>query len=194
MTLTTFDKIQKYLFIEKSISKNYLTEEELAILDRYAMTFVYWYNNPALTDKQIQNYLMRTFGLSPYVAINDTPYIKALLGNVKTASKEYHRYIVVEMCKEAYQLAKNRNPPDVKGMVMAADKLGKYTRVDQDDIDSLPWEKLIPPNFEPTDNLAVLELSTDPDFETRMRKLKSKYVREIEEIIPEILDGADDDD
>lgn len=194
MTLTTFDKIQKYLFIEKSISKNYLTEEELAILDRYAMTFVYWYNNPALTDKQIQNYLMRTFGLSPYVAINDTPYIKALLGNVKTASKEYHRYIVVEMCKEAYQLAKNRNPPDVKGMVMAADKLGKYTRVDQDDIDSLPWEKLIPPNFEPTDNLAVLELSTDPDFETRMRKLKSKYVREIEDIIPEILDGADDDD
>lgn len=190
--ITTFDKIQKYLFSDRKLSKSFLTEDEIIVLDRYAMTFVYWYNNPALTDKQIQNYLVRTFGLNPATAIQDTPYIKALLGNVKSASKEYYRYIVVEMCKEAYQLAKNRNPPDAKGMVMAADKLGKYTRIDQDDIDTLPWEKLIPPNFEPTDNLSVLDISTDADFENRMKKLKSKYIREIEDIEPEVLDGDDD--
>lgn len=187
--LTTFDKIQKYILEEKSVSSNYLTEDEMTILDRYAITFTYWYNNPALTDRQIQNFLMRSFKVSITTALNDVPNIKALLGNVKVASKDYHRYIVVEMCKEAYQLAKGRNPPDIKGMVMAADKLGKYTRVDQDDTDNIPWDKLIPPNFEPTDNLSVLDLSVDPTFEERMRKLKSRYIQEIEEIEPEIIDG-----
>lgn len=187
--MTTFDKIQKYLFSDKSLSSKYLSEDEMAILDRYAITFTYWYNNPALTDRQIQNFITRRFNVSVSTALLDVPQIKALLGNIKTASKEYHRYIVVEMCKEAYQLAKNRNPPDVKGMVMAADKLGKYTRIDQDDIDNLPWDQIVPPNFEPTDNLSVLDISIDPDFEQRMKRLKSKYIREIEDIEPEIIDG-----
>lgn len=191
INVTTFDKVQKYLFSEKSLSKNYLNEDEMAVLDRYAQTFTYWYNNPAMTDRQIQNYIVRNFGVTTKTAIMDVPYIKALLGNVKMANKDYHRYIVVEMCKEAYQLAKNRNPPDVKGMVMAANSLGKYTRIDQDDIDNIPWDKILPPNFEPTDNLSVLELSTDPDFEQRMRKLKTKYMREIEDITPETIDGDD---
>jgi len=189
--LTTFDKIQKYLFADKSVSAEFLDEHEMAILDRYAITFTYWYNNPALTDRQIQNYLVRSFGLSIATAISDVSMIKSLLGNVRLASKEYHRYIVVEMCKEAYQLAKSKNPPDIKGMVMAADKLGRYTRVDQDDVDDIPWDKIIPPNFEPTDNLSVLNISVDPDFEDRMKKLKRRYIQEIEDIEPEFLDGND---
>ena len=80
--------------------------------------------------------------------------LNRLVGNIRLAAKSWYRYIIVEGGKKAFHLAINNN--DAKGAAAALDKIGKYTRADKED-DSFDYSQLIPPSFEPTDDVSVLE-------------------------------------
>lgn len=174
--LTKFDKLQKSLF-EDGVR---LTEKDAEIRRRYQTVFVVWLENPTWSDKDIVKFMRQNLGTGKSQSYEDLQKIKLMLGNVRNAAKEWQRYRVVEMCMESYKMAKHRG--DIKAMVMAADKLGKYTKLDKDELEVPPWDKMIPPQFEPTSDVSVLGITRTPEFKKRVEKLKRKYMGENIEI------------
>lgn len=171
--VTRLDKIQKSLF-DDSVTN--LSEKEIELLNRYKEIFVVWLHNPAWSDKEIVNYIRQSMNLSRTQAYDNVQKVKVILGNVRNASKEWQRYRVIEMCTEAYALAKKRG--DIKAMVMAADKLGKYTMLDKDDIDIPNWEDYVPPQLEPTSDVSVLGVTRSEKFKKQVERMKKKYLND----------------
>jgi hypothetical protein len=171
---TKFDKIQLSLFDESALEK--LTPKELELRNRYQNIFTVWHENPFWSDKDMVRYIRQELGLGKTQAYQDLSKVKMILGNVNNAAKEWQRYAVIEMAKETYNLAKKRG--DLKAMAMALDKLGKYTRLDQNDVDLIPWDQIIPPEFENTDDVEVLKIIRPAGFEEKVNKLKKKYLGE----------------
>ena len=180
--LTTYEKIEKYLFTDndeiesKSKARNDITmsPKEMEILKRARVAFTYWYEKPSLRDSQVMDFIMKEFGVTRTTAYNDMFGVKILLGNVRNVKKEFSRYTVIEMEKEAYDLAKRLEDP--KAMAMAADKIGKYTMCDQNQMDEINWDKMIPPNFYPSADISVLDEKLKlKDIEETKRRLREKY-------------------
>lgn len=176
---TTFDKIQKFLFEDREIAEKHLSPKELELKKRWSAVYAFWIDKPEATDRDLVRFMRAEFGIEKSQAYRDLPKIKLLLGNVKSAGKEYYRLMVIEMCKKAYNVAMTRG--DAKAMALAADKIGKYTKLDKDELEALPWDQLMPPNFEPSNDVSVLGITRDPDFEKKREKLRRKYMDNIEE-------------
>lgn len=168
-----FDKIQKALFSPPSKTL-VLTDKELEIKQRWEKAFTLWHANPHYSDKQIVRFLVNECGVKRSVAYTDLTHIKMLLGCVNTASKEWYRHMVIEMARSAFVMAKAKGDP--KAMALAADKIGKYAKLDKDEPEQLPWDEMIPPNFEPSPDITILGLEQTPKMEEKRRKLRSKYL------------------
>jgi len=178
---TLFDKLQRTFFEEDEKVLQKLTEQEKAIRTRYMGTFTVWLENPTYTDKQIVTFMMKEFGIEKAQAYRDISRIKVMLGNIRNAGKEWHRFVVVQMCQEAYNRAKQLDDP--KAMAMAADKLGKYTRCDQLEADQLPFDQIVPPQLEATNDIEVLGFKRDPNIDKKRDKLRRKYGKGVEDAI-----------
>ncbi|MCE9476810.1 hypothetical protein K0H43_21670, partial [Bacteroides fragilis] len=104
-------------------------------------------------------------------AYRDIGMINRLVGNIQLAAKSWYRYMIVEGGKKAFQLAIDNG--DAKGAAAALDKIGKYTRSDKDD-DAFDFGQLIPPSFEPSDDVTTLEgIEVIDNLEQRRQELRS---------------------
>lgn len=184
--LTRFEKIQLYLFEDPKNIPEYhkLSEEELRIKSRYAKVFTFWIDNPTLSDKKIINYMMSELGIAKSQAYRDISNIKLLLGNVRNATKEWHRYKLIAMIDKAYEYAERNF--DAKGMIMAASALGKFTQLDKEDVQMLPYDEIVPQNWEITGDVTVMGLQPIENLEAKQKKMREKYggalIEEAEEI------------
>ena len=170
---TTLDKIQKELFAPPDQGSK--LEPSLQLIKvRLERGFTFWLENPHLPEGKIVNFLQNTCGISRSQAYTDLKNIKYLLGNIRNASKEWYRHMVIEMCRSAYSIAKIKR--DAKAMALAADKIGKYAKLDKDEDDPLPWDQLIPPNFEPKPDVNILGIKPVSNLEEYRKKLRRKYL------------------
>ena len=112
-------------------------------------------------------------GMSRSQAYRDIHNVKVLLGNVRNATKEWHRYKLIAMLDKAYEFAERNR--DAKGMIMAADKLGKYTQLDKEDTQKIPYDEIVPQPFEITDDVSVLGLKPIENLKEKQRKMREKY-------------------
>lgn len=181
------DKIQSALIANSDQVAN-LSPKALHIKERLMQGYSFWVQNPHFSDIKIILFLKNAFGISKSQAHRDVQNIKYLLGNVKNASKDWYRHMVIEMCRKAYVMAEVKRDP--KAMALAADKIGKYAKLDKDEQEELPWEQLIPPNFEPVADVTVLGIEKIPNIEQHRQTLRSKilakydpkYFQEAEEV------------
>lgn len=171
-------KIEKLMFEdidpENLLTKD-LSDEQKAMLLQYRCAFTYWLEHPVVSDKRVVEHLRVHFpSLNEWTAKYTVNSVKKILGNVNNATKEWHRYTVIEMAKKIWATAEAQE--DVKGMSMAANLLGKYTKLDKNEQDEIPYDQIIPPSFEPSADIAVLnpKLKIDNLEETK-RKLREKY-------------------
>lgn len=186
------DRIQKAMFIPEEEAKTLLSPYELEVKLRYERVFTYWLQNPHLNDQKIVQFMVNSCGLKKSMAYMELKTIKMIMGQVQVASKEWHRHMVVEMCRKAYNVALSRKDP--KGMALAADKIGKYTKLDKDEAESLPWDELIPPNFEPDPDVSVLGIERDDNIEIKRRNLRHKYLRKYDPSHFEEAEVIDEED
>lgn len=170
--MNSFEKIQMYLFDTPDNIPDYhkLTPTEEKIKDRYANTFTYWINNPTLSENKVNVYIQNTFGLSYTAAFRDIHKIKILLGNVQNASKEWQRYKVIAILDKAFALAEKRK--DQKSMILAADKLAKYTQLDKPETQKIPYDEIVPQNFEITGDVTVLGIEPISNLREKQKKLR----------------------
>jgi len=193
--ITTLQKIQKVLFddiedirgVKKGIGNVELTPAEERKLIQYRAAFTFWLEKPELSDKKIVDFLKTHFDISPSPAYEIVFALKSILGNVRNADKEWNRYTVIEMAKKAYALAESQE--DYKGMVMAATTIGKFTKLDKPDDNDVPWSEMIPPSFEPSYDIAILDPKLKIENLTEKRKqLREKYKGNIEVQDAEIIE------
>ncbi len=170
---TTLDKIQKELFSPPD-EKTDLAPNYKVIKARLLKGFTFWLENPHLPESKIVNFLQNTCNISRTQAYQDLKNIKILLGNVRNASKEWYRHMVIEMCRSAYNIAKIKR--DAKAMALAADKIGKYAKLDKEEDDPLPWDQLVPPNFEPKPDVEILGIKPVSNIDEYRKNLRSKFL------------------
>lgn len=174
---TLAEKITDNFFRNPDSSPSKFSEHELGIKRMYETIFARLLENPDIEDRNVINTLRNEFGRSLTQAYRDLSSIKNILGNVNNAKKEWHLYTVIKMCKEAYALAKDKGL--VKEMVMAADKLGKYTKLDRDDIEDIDWDAIIPPSFEPSPDHSLLNIPNIPDNLLAYKmKLRARFIKD----------------
>ena len=167
-------EISDILFVDNDTLD--ITPAKAEIKRRYEAGFAFSLDHPALGDAAIRDYLIRNFKITRSQAYRDIAEIKKYLGNVKNAGKEWHRHTVVEMLKRAYAMALKKK--DYTAMITAAAQLGKYTKVDKEDAADIPWDKIIPPSWEPTGDISVLNIKNPPDNDKRKAALMKKYLSE----------------
>jgi hypothetical protein len=174
MKLSTFEKIQLHLF-DDEIPQHQIqfTPHEIVVRDRYRKVFTFWLDKPTLSDKKIMHFLINEFGISNTQAYRDIPNIKILLGNVRNAEKAWQRYKLLYMIDETYQLAKEKRNPIAMAAVI--DKLGKYNNLDKEDAIALPYEDIVPQNFDATGDVSVLGIKPIPYLREKQTALRKKY-------------------
>ena len=120
---------------------------------RLREVYTYWLQFPLTRDRDIAQRIMRDHGVGRTQAYQDIRIIKAVLGEMHKTTKEYHRFKFLQMIEEAYNMAKVNK--DAKSMVAAADKYGKYTQLDKEDLIDRGFDKIIPQPMKPTDDPSV---------------------------------------
>jgi hypothetical protein len=186
-TKTLAEKITENFFRNPDDLPVQFSEHELEVKKMYETVFARLLEDPDMEDKLVINTLRNEFDRSLTQAYRDLTNIKTVLGNVSNAKKEWHLYTVIKMCKEAYALAKDEGK--IKEMIMAADKLGKYTKLDKDDLEDIDWDAIIPPSFEPSPDPSLLNIPNIPDnLNEYKRKLRARFIKDTRIDDAEIVD------
>ncbi len=149
------------------------TSKELEIRERYKNIFTYWMSKPTLSDRQIVSYMRSELGMSESSCYRDINKVKILLGNVRNAEKEWQRYKLIAMIDKAFAIAEANN--NSKDMILAADKLGKYTQLDKEDPQRIPWDEIVPWEIEPSGDVSVLGIEPIKNLRDVQKKMREKY-------------------
>lgn len=183
------DRFRAVLF--ENAKESDLTTNEYNQLIRYRDAFTQSLDNPLIRDTELRDYLMNKYRISESQAYRDLANIRILLGNVRNASKEWIRYIVIEGLKDVAARAKLAGK--LKEETLALDKLGKYNRLDKEDMEELPFDKVIPIDWEVTIDVSVLGVEPIENLDAEIDRLYKKYMDdiEIEDIDYEEMNGSD---
>lgn len=174
----TYDRIERSLYKDRDDSTTILSAQEMEIKTRMMLCVSKKMESPLIEDTEIVNFLMHGCGgnatpISQSQAYRDIGMLNRLVGNIQLAAKSWYRYMIVEGGKKAFQLAIDNN--DAKGAAAALDKIGKYTRSDKED-DSFDYSQLIPPSFEPSDDVTLLEgIEPIDDLENYRQNFRSNF-------------------
>lgn len=170
--------ITQYLFKDADAC-SILTAQEMQTKRRYELSITKRLDSPLTPDKEMVEYLEHGCNgicdpVSKSQAYRDVAAITRLTGNIALATKNWYRHLIIEGAKEIYAMAMRKE--DSKGAAAALDKLGKYTRCDKDD-EAMDWSEMLPPVFEPSDDLTLIEgLKAIPTDELEARR---KHLREL---------------
>lgn len=160
-----------------------LPERTQERLIRIRKAYTHWSEFPMKSEVQIRDFLVSE-GIQRSMAYYDLEIIKVLLGNVKNAGKEWHRYRLISMVEEAYEIAQEKK--DAKAMALIIDKYGKYTQLNIPDHEQIPYDQIVNQPFEPTSDPTSLGLLPDPDIDAKTKKMKEKYAEEIDANVQDV--------
>jgi hypothetical protein len=173
-----YDKIEQHLFKSKEDALVSLTERENKIRERIMLSVAKLLEDPLMPDKDLVSFLRRGCGgltdiISQTQAYRDVAAITKIVGNIRLSSKDWYRHMIIEGAKEGYIIAVANK--DSKGVAANIDKIGKYTRADKDD-EIFDWSQMIPPNWEPTDDISVLDgMEPIPDLEAHRKEFRALF-------------------
>ena len=164
--LTVYEKIARNLFRDQDEAEIIFSKDENDIRKRYMKIITYWLDKPLLADKEIILYLINDCAISQSQAYRDLGVAKLILGNIRNATKNWHRYVASQAFLDIAKRAKADGNLMQENIAMA--NYAKYNSCDKDDEMPLRYDEIIPADFEMTSDVSVL----DP-------KLKIKNVEEV---------------
>jgi hypothetical protein len=176
---TFLEKMHRHLFADRDELPQVFDAREREVIIRFRAAFTKWMEEPSLRDVQIIHFLCQEYGISESQAYRDIPRIKLLIGNVKSAGKEFQRYRATEMILKGYEIARDAvEGVEVKqamAMIRAGEALVKVHKLDKDEIEGIQWEDIIPLELEPSTDISVIGRKKVEDLEALKEKLRKKY-------------------
>lgn len=174
----SFKKIESALYLKDSEAAEKLTPYENERRKRWVFCLSQKMDDPLISDKTLVEELEAGYAglFSPVAkstAYRDIAAVHKIIGNIRLASKNWYRYMIIEGAKKAYSIAENKQ--DGKAMAAALDKIGKYTMADKPDND-FDWSQMIPLDIEPAADPDLLE-DVEPieNIEQRRRELRALF-------------------
>lgn len=174
----SFKKIESALYLKDSEAAEKLTPYENERRKRWVFCLSQKMDDPLISDKTLVEELEAGYAglFSPVAkstAYRDIAAVHKIIGNIRLASKNWYRYMIIEGAKKAYQIAEIKQ--DGKAMAAALDKIGKYTMADKPDND-FDWSQMIPLDIEPAADPDLLE-NVEPieNIEQRRRELRALF-------------------
>lgn len=168
----TIDKFREQLWDD--IDTIDCTPCERQQLLRYRGIFTQKLDNPAISNKNLAKYLETEHGIKSLAqAYRDIAQADVLLGSVRSSEKAWIRYLVVEKLKEAIDKADTDG--DLFNMISAIDKLAKYSRLDKEDQEALPYDEIVPRPIEFVNDPSVLGLPKVENPKAVIERVKRKY-------------------
>ena len=174
----TYERIERALYKDKDESTTILSPREMEIKKRMMLCVSKKMEEPLIPDTELVNFLIHGCGgnaepISKSQAYRDIGMINRLVGNIQLAATSWYRYMIVEGGKRAFNMAMDKE--DAKGAAAALDKIGKYTRADKDD-NKFDYSQMIPPSFEPSDDVTLLEgLEEIENLEEKREELRALF-------------------
>ena len=104
--LTVYGRIYQHLFDEKENTN--LSANDYAVKQRVQTVFIKKIDLPTITDKEMVNIIMSTFGVSMQTAYNDINGVETIFGDMRKANKEFIRMMVTETQKLIINIEKHR--------------------------------------------------------------------------------------
>lgn len=164
-----------------------LFTRESELLERYPQVLVdkvlrvremynWFISNPDGSDREFVAEVMQWHDISKVTAYSDLAIVKALLPMMSTASRDFHRWRTNEMLIATYKMAEKRK--DSKTMERAATAYGKLNRIDLEDEQAMPYDKIVPQPFTATDDPRVLGIEPIPNINEKISQMIEKYRRE----------------
>ena len=152
------------------LDDNELQQQNVAVsirerLQRLRGIYAYWLQFPSKFDKK--------FKVGRAQAYDDLHLTQILMGNLQQASKEFMRWKINRDLEEDLRLARQRG--DLRAVASIEKNRIMNNRTDKDDEPELEFDKIVPQQFEMTDDPTVIGIQKIPGLRDRIRKLEKKY-------------------
>ncbi len=142
-------------------------------LHRIRGLYAYWLQFPSKYDSEIVQYDMAKFKVGRAQAYDDLRLTQLILGNIQQASKEFMRWKINKDLEEDLKAA--RRAQDYRSVAAIEKNRILNNRTDKDDDIEFEFDKIIPQNFEPTDNPTVIGIAHVPGLRDLKRKMIKMY-------------------
>lgn len=153
--------------------------------------YTFWLYYPNTKDVDIVRELRKRYGISQNIAYQDLRIIKTLLGEINKSSRDFYRYKFNKMIERAYEVADRKG--DAKAMAAASAAYGKFNKLDKEDPQDLGYDKIIPQNFEITDDPSILGYKKIPDVKERINKIIKEMGQDIQDVQYEEVEFNEED-
>lgn len=142
-------------------------------LKRLRGLYAYWLQFPSKFDKEIVDQDMKLFRVSRAQAYEDLHLVQILLGNLQQASKEFMRWKINRDLEADLKLARSKG--DLRAVASIEKNRIMNNRTDKDDEPELEFDKIVPQNFELTDDPTVIGIAKVTGLRDKIRRLEKKY-------------------
>jgi hypothetical protein len=197
MLPVNLDEYSRYVTLDDAeLRQLRVTEGVLLRLHRIRGMYAYWLQFPSKVDNDLVQYDMAMFKVSRSLAYEDLHLVKVLLGNLQQTTKEFMRWKINKSLEQ--DIATARRTGDFRSVAALSKVLVANNRTDKDDEPDLEFDKIVPQNFEPTDDPTVLGIERIPDLRGKIRALYKRYSNtmiqdaDFEEIKEEIKPDEDE--
>lgn len=181
MATSAVQKFMSVLYDDVSTLSDRFTGKEIRQLLRIRFAHTKLLENPVSTKKSIVELLVAMDGVSIAQAYYDLELAEAMLGDIKSSSRQHMLFVVTEGAKMAYDIAKTNG--DARGMAAAMNLIGKYHKLDQPEEKDFPHDRIIPPRFVVTTDIRTLR----PDY---AGSAPASRLRVLQKTAPDMVEEA----
>ncbi|MBK5720133.1 hypothetical protein JGH11_04530 [Dysgonomonas sp. Marseille-P4677] len=175
------DKIKRNLFRPKKEIADEFSEAEYERKKRVMLAVTRKIDDPIIPDKEIIEFLETGCDgtckpVSTSTAYRDLLLIKNITGNIKLASKDWERYMVVETAKAEIRKSTGKDSRAVASLLKV---ITEVRQLGQDDKENF-FDLMVPPDYEITGDPEALgemegEQTEKIDYNQRRKELRELY-------------------
>ena len=180
-------RTQDFLFAtEEEMQRAHLPKDVRMRLYRLRDMYSYWLRNPKLGDKHILSELKRRNGIADTQAYEDLRLIKLCLGNLQQMTRDWYQYLFIVRCEEGFQMARDKGDAGAFAKVLSS--LGKFTRLDHEQLAGPDYTQIIPQQFEISSDPSVAGFQRIPNVQQLALKLEKRFKKELETTEAEFIE------
>ena len=156
----------------------HVPEQTIMRVERLRELAACWRSYPSTSPKELVSRCMQLFKVEQSQAYDDIHMLKVLIGNLEATTKEFARWRVNQMIEEDRMAA--RRDGDWRAVASMQKNYILNNQTDKPDTPDLAFDKIVPQNFEPTDDPSVLGIKAPKNLRARRDKLIRQYSRDDE--------------
>lgn len=175
------DNIQRYLLApEDELERDGVMPQVRERVMRLRDIYFQWLKRPQMGDADIVGLIREQYGIRQSQAYEDCAVLKVCIGNLQHATRQWYQWLFVQRCEEGFRMARKKNDANSFAKVLSA--LGKYTRLDREELSMPDYSQIVPLQLEITTDPTVAGFERIPNLKERYNQLMKLYAADAVEV------------